>query len=360
MLARCGCDVAIVDVNQTEAERVAGIVRSHGRRAVVLKADVRSLTEMEAAAAECVYKLGGLDICVANAGIVRTGSILTMDEKRWHEIMDVNMTGTFLTVRACSREMVKLNRRIDSPTSHHTSSGVGGRIITISSANAVLAGAEGGAYCATKAGVSIMTRCWAQDLIAHDITVNCIGPGATDTGLMRAQVDSAEAHTGLLKLIPSGRMAEPEEVGWLVAFYASPAAAYLTGNFTLMDGGLRDHNAELTPALHETRALRAKLNGQQVRTAPHHQTADSPTADTTRCSATYLFCLLVWCCLGVGQNRCRCESSARCVDGAAREICTEIRSVAVDRPLIDCSMRSVLSRSNNFSFSLSLSIPVLF
>ncbi len=170
VLARSGCDVCIIDVNQSEAEVVAARVRSEsGRRALVLKADVRSLAEMEAAAAECVKQLGALDICVANAGIVRTGSILTMDEKRygtpfallsataaqlsstppvigcvagrWHEILEVNLTGTFLTVRACSREMVKLNK---------SGFGVGGRIITISSANAVLAGAEGGAYCATK------------------------------------------------------------------------------------------------------------------------------------------------------------------------------------------------------------------
>jgi hypothetical protein len=74
---------------------------------------------------------------------------------------------------------------------------------------------------------------------------------------MRAQVDSADAHAGLLRMIPMDRMAESEEVGWLCAFYASPAAAYLTGTFTLMDGGLRDHNAELTPALRALRAMRA-------------------------------------------------------------------------------------------------------
>ena len=109
-----------------------------------------------------------------------------------------------------------------------------------------------------------MTRCWAQDLIAHDITVNCIGPGATDTGLMRAQVDSPAAMDGLLKLLPSGRMAEPEEVGWAVAHFASPGAAYLTGTFTLMDGGLRDHNADLTPALKEMRAARSQQSGAQI------------------------------------------------------------------------------------------------
>ena len=116
----------------------------------------------------------------------------------------------------------------------------------------------------SQAGIAIMCRCWAQDLIAHDITVNCIGPGATDTDLMRAQVDSAAAHDGLLKLIPMARMAEPEEVGWLTAYFASPAAAYLTGTFTLMDGGLRDHNSELTPTLNEMRALRAQQSGEKV------------------------------------------------------------------------------------------------
>ena len=85
------------------------------------------------------------------------------------------MKGVFLTVKYCSREMIKVNR--------------GGRIITIASANSVIAGAGAAAYCGSKAGVAMMTRCFAQDLIPYGITVNCIGPGATDTALMISQVN---------------------------------------------------------------------------------------------------------------------------------------------------------------------------
>eukprot|EP00455_Lapot_gusevi_P045286 TRINITY_DN5770_c0_g1_i11.p1 TRINITY_DN5770_c0_g1~~TRINITY_DN5770_c0_g1_i11.p1 ORF type:complete len:172 (-),score=42.04 TRINITY_DN5770_c0_g1_i11:60-575(-) len=142
--------------------------------------------------------------------------------------------------------------------------GHGGRIVTISSANAVIAGAEAAAYCATKAAVAHMTRCFAQDLIPYDITVNCVGPGATDTPLMIHQVDHPDALAGLLKAIPTGRMATPEEIAYVCAFYCTDMSAYLTGTFLLQDGGLRDHTPERASELLAIRQDRQTLSGAQV------------------------------------------------------------------------------------------------
>jgi len=153
-------------------------------------------------------------------------------------------------VKVCARQMAKHNK--------------GGRIICISSANAEIAGVGGSAYCGTKAAVRMMTRCWAQDLVPFGITVNCIGPGATQTALMVAQVDDDQAVKSLLEAIPMGRMATPEEISYLCAYYCSDEAAYLTGTYVLQDGGLRDHTTSSTPDVRRVVAQRASLTGQEV------------------------------------------------------------------------------------------------
>lgn len=251
VLAHSGCDVVIVDVNKKLAEETAEEVRRKtGRRALSFNVDVRNYGALEAAAQETVAKLGSLDFCVANAGIGREASVLTMEEEDLSTIIDINMKGVFFTVKACAREMVKQNR--------------GGRVVTISSINAKIAGAGASAYCGTKAAVKMMVRCWAQDLIPYGITVNCIGPGATDTALMISQVDHPDARKGLLNAIPSGRMALPEEVGWLTAFFCSDEAAYLTGTFIAQDGGLRDHNSGATEELARIVQRRNTVEGKAI------------------------------------------------------------------------------------------------
>jgi len=250
VLAQAGCSVAVADVNMQFAEETAALVRKLGRKALALKVDVRDYHALEQAAKQTSSEFGALDFCVANAGIVRGGSVLTMEEQDFDNIVAVNMKGVFSTVKACSREMVKHGR--------------GGRVIVISSANAEIAGAQASAYCGTKAAVRMMVRCWAQDLVPFGITVNCIGPGATETALMVAQVEDSKARQGLLEAIPVGRMAHPDEIGWLSAFYCSDEAAYLTGTFVLQDGGLRDHSASVTPEVRRWVQARTVHKGEEL------------------------------------------------------------------------------------------------
>ncbi|MFU8814512.1 MAG: SDR family NAD(P)-dependent oxidoreductase, partial [Pseudomonadales bacterium] len=106
-LARDGADIFIVDMDKEGAEMTANLVTQLGRRAVTFKANVASQQQMQAAAAACVADLGRLDIAVANAGIGRGGPLLELSEKDWHDQLDVNLTGVFLTVQAAAQQMAK-------------------------------------------------------------------------------------------------------------------------------------------------------------------------------------------------------------------------------------------------------------
>ena len=227
-LARDGADVCIVDIDAEGAEHTASTVREFGREALVVKANVASEHQVQEAVAQCVGALGRLDVCVANAGIARGGSVLELSLKDWQDQLDVNLTGVFLTVQAAAREMVRL--------------GNGGRIICISSLAAELTGAGTWAYSATKAGVRIMVRGWAQELGQYGITVNAIGPGVIDTPLAHglAGDEGGPIRQALEQRTPVGRAGRPSDIAGLIAFLAGPDAEFMTGSYLIMDGGLRD------------------------------------------------------------------------------------------------------------------------
>lgn len=225
-LARAGADVAVADIVGERAEETAGEVKQLGRRSLGLAVDVRDGDALRDMAARVSEDFGALDICVANAGIARGGSVLTMREEDWDTQMDVNLKGVFLTVQACSREMVRHNR--------------GGRVIAISSLAAERPQPGAFGYCASKAGVRMMVRCWALDLAPFDITVNAIGPGVIDTPLAAGLVAEGDERARRERGIPAGRMGEPADIGNLACWLASDESEYLTGTYTLMDGGLAD------------------------------------------------------------------------------------------------------------------------
>ena len=240
-LARDGADVFIADVDAEGADMTANLVTQLGRRAVVVKANVASKAQMQSAAAACVAEFGRLDIAVANAGIGRGGSVLQMELKDWQDQIDVNLTGVFLTVQAAAQQMVKL--------------GHGGRIVCISSLAAENTGAMTFGYSATKAGVRIMVRGWAQDLGQYGITVNAIGPGVIETPLAQALAGEAGGaiRTRLEARTPVGRVGRPADIAALASFMAGPDGEFMTGSYVLMDGGLRDSRG---PAESDAQILR--------------------------------------------------------------------------------------------------------
>lgn len=226
--ARDGADVFVVDVDDDGAAGTAEIVTGLGRQAGTFHGNVASQEHMQEAVAQCVSSLGRIDIVVANAGIGRPASVLDQELKDWQDQIDINLTGVFLTVQAAARRMVEL--------------GNGGRIICMSSLAAEIASPEMFAYSATKAGVRMMVRAWAQDLGRHGITVNAIGPGIIETPLARglAGDEGSRVRGAVESMTPVGRVGGPSDIAGLASFMAGPDGTFMTGAYVLMDGGLRD------------------------------------------------------------------------------------------------------------------------
>jgi meso-butanediol dehydrogenase / (S,S)-butanediol dehydrogenase / diacetyl reductase len=227
-LAREGANICIADIDKEGGEETASMVREFGREAMVVKTNVASEPQVRAAVESCVSRFGRLDIAVANAGIGRGAPVLEMSLKDWQDQVDINLTGVFLTVQATARAMV--------------AAGNGGRIVCISSLAAENTGAGIWSYSATKAGVRMMVRGWAQELGPHGITVNAIGPGVIDTPLAHglAGDDGGPIRTALEERTPVGRVGRPSDIAGLIAYMTGPDGSFMSGSYVLIDGGLRD------------------------------------------------------------------------------------------------------------------------
>ena len=222
-VAREGADVGVNYLDDRgSAERVAKEVRGLGRRAVVVQADVSRRAEVEAMVAAVVKELGAPDILMNNAGVFPRSEFLELDEREWDLVLGVNLKGSFLCAQAAARAMV--------------SAGRGGAIVNLAS-SAVRGDPRGVHYSSSKAGVIGLTRAMALALAPHRVRVNAIAPGTTDT----AQPRYGNTEAQLLeraKLIPLGRMAQPDEIARVAVFLASDEAVYVTGEVIHANGGV--------------------------------------------------------------------------------------------------------------------------
>jgi NAD(P)-dependent dehydrogenase (short-subunit alcohol dehydrogenase family) len=248
-LADAGASVLVSDLLLERAEATAALIRERGGTAQAQRADVREAESVQALAVEAVRRFGRLDICVANAGILRLGSVLTLAEADWNETLAVNLTGVFLTVQACAREMVQL--------------GNGGRVIVISSLAAEATGTRWSAYGASKAGVRQAARGWAFDLAAFNITVNSIGPGWIDTPLITDILGNDDAREAFEQRIPLGRVGRADEIGATACWLASDEAAWVTGSYIMIDGGMHDGRGSID-AIQALRSRRAEISGDEL------------------------------------------------------------------------------------------------
>ncbi|MCP5180815.1 MAG: SDR family oxidoreductase [Pseudomonadales bacterium] len=255
-LAREGADICVPDVDEAGARETVDLVTQLGRRAMTVKANVASQVQIQQAAKACVAQFGRLDFAVANAGIGRGGSVLEMSLKDWQDQVDVNLTGVFLTVQAAAREMVAL--------------GHGGRIVCISSLAALNTSSTMWAYSATKVGVRMMVRGWAQDLGQYGITVNAIGPGVIETPLAAglAGEPGGNIRGSLESRTPVGRVGRPDDIAGLVNFLVGPDGSFMSGSYLVMDGGLRDARGGWEPdakAAEELARIQARSLERHVR-----------------------------------------------------------------------------------------------
>jgi 3-oxoacyl-[acyl-carrier protein] reductase len=223
-MAREGADVAIAfRVNEMAANEVVRTVRSMGRRALCMQADVSRVEDIRLMVEGVCSEFDRIDILVNNAGIGILGSCLDTSEEQWNRVIDTNLKGVFFCAQAVARKMIRQKS---------------GKIINMSSVNGIVAEANQCSYNASKGGVQMITRSLAIELAPFNIQVNALGPGFILTEASKDDIADPETREEYLKNIPLGRFGVPKDVVGAAVFLASNESDYFTGQTLYMDGGI--------------------------------------------------------------------------------------------------------------------------
>ncbi len=221
-LARGGAALALCDVLEDEIDEAAtALAQEYDVRArgyVVNVADAEAVTNF---VSEVVREFDSLDILVNNAGIARDGLLIRMSDDDFDRVLKVNLYGAFYFCRAAGRVMAKQRS---------------GKIVNISSVIGVMGNAGQANYAAAKGGLIALTKTVAKELAGRGVNVNAVAPGFIETEMTASLPDDVK--TEYKKLIPAGRFGAPGDVAEIVAFLASEASAYLTGQLIFIDGGM--------------------------------------------------------------------------------------------------------------------------
>jgi 3-oxoacyl-[acyl-carrier protein] reductase len=217
-LAGAGARVAIVGRDQTRAEEVASAVSPNARGFSCDVADSASVTTMIAAAEA---EFGAVDILVNNAGLTRDNIVFRIKDEDWDAVLNANLRGAFVAIRAASRGMIK--RRW-------------GRIINIASVVGLVGNKGQANYAASKAGLIGLTKSVAKELASRNVLANAVAPGFVETDMTVAMTD--EAKKALFTQIPLERLGTPADIANVVAFLSSDVSSYITGQVFVVDGGM--------------------------------------------------------------------------------------------------------------------------
>jgi 3-oxoacyl-[acyl-carrier protein] reductase len=220
-LAEDGATVVGTATSEDGAARISAALKEAGNNGFGMVMDVSDPESVEQGLKQIVAEAGAPAILVNNAGITRDNLLMRLKEDDWSSVLETNLTSVYRTSKAVLRGMAKARW---------------GRVINISSVVASMGNPGQGNYCAAKAGIEGFTRSLASEMSNRGITANCVAPGFIDTDMTRALgEDQREA---MLANIPAGRLGAPEEVAAVVAFLASDAAGYVTGETIHVNGGM--------------------------------------------------------------------------------------------------------------------------
>jgi 3-oxoacyl-[acyl-carrier protein] reductase len=222
LLAERGADVGICYLTrEQDAREAAAELGGFGRRTFVARCDVADRTSVDAFFANVARQLGTVEILVNNAGVAADAHAIMLDPERWERVLRTNLDGAYLCARAVMRGMLQQRR---------------GRIINMTSPSATMPLGGQANYAASKAGLEGLTRALSRDLARRGVLVNAVSPGLVETEMLAKMPEAAREAT--LKAIPMGRTGAAREIAQVVAFLASDAASYISGQVIAVDGGL--------------------------------------------------------------------------------------------------------------------------
>ena len=214
---------ATVAISGRQADKLEQLAAELGARVHVCPCDLANKAQVAKLIDEAIAKLGRLDILVNNAGLTKDNLFMVMKDEQWDEVIAVNLTSTFMLMRAAARAMMR------AKTGY-------GRIINISSVSGVIGNPGQGNYAASKAGMIGMSKSLAREVASRGITVNCIAPGFISTPMTDAL---NEKQTATIKdAIPAQKFGTPEDIAAAAVYLAAPEAAYMTGQTLHVNGGM--------------------------------------------------------------------------------------------------------------------------
>ncbi len=220
-LAADGADLALCDVKAEWLADTLAKVNALGRRAEGYAMDVANAAAVGEAVAKVLADFGRIDVLVNNAGITRDTLLIRMTEEDWDAVLDINLKGAFLTTKAVVKSMMKQRS---------------GAIVNIASVVGIMGNPGQANYTASKAGLIALTKTTAKEMGSRNIRVNAVAPGFIHTAMTDKL--SEPVKDAMLKMVPLGRLGEPEDVAKAVAFLASDNAAYVNGQTLAVCGGM--------------------------------------------------------------------------------------------------------------------------
>jgi 3-oxoacyl-[acyl-carrier protein] reductase len=214
---------ATVAISGRQVDKLEALATELKERVQVIPCDLGNKAQVAGLIDEAIKKLGRLDILVNNAGLTKDNLFMVMKDEQWDEVIAVNLTSTFMLMRAAARSMMR------AKTGY-------GRIINISSVSGIIGNPGQGNYAASKAGMIGMTKSLAREVASRGITANCIAPGFISTPMTDALNEKQTA--SIKEAIPAQKFGSPDDIAAAAVYLASAEAAYMTGQTLHVNGGM--------------------------------------------------------------------------------------------------------------------------